>query len=104
MPLCSQCPHCLKNAPGSTITTFVKLDRGYVDEPVMFVSDGIPHSHDPNPYIATWRCQNGHEFQIENLKPCLGCPLDRRLVDEKRRNEEIIANRLQSTGPLIEYV
>jgi hypothetical protein len=97
----TRCPHCPKNATGTTCFTFVTLDHGYVDEPAVFERNGIPHCHNPNPVIGTWRCKNGHEFQSSTLRPCSGCSLERHNEEEKRHNDTETQNADQNCKGLV---
>lgn len=108
----SRCPHCLTtklivNEKGNTkevhnssaiISTFVRIDYPYIEEPVIFQLDGILHEHDSNPIVATWRCKDGHEFEISGKRPCNGCSLERQLHEQKRRDEANQTARTQRSN------
>lgn len=63
-----------------------------------FQEGDIAHEHDSNPRIGTWRCKNGHEFQIRGKKPCLGCGLERSRARQEAERNATQTNRMRSCG------
>jgi hypothetical protein len=61
----------------------------YVDEPYDFKDGDIYHKHDVNPRINTWRCKNGHEFQVTGTVPCLGCYLEQDINNRRAREASL---------------
>lgn len=66
------CPLC-----NNGIMRAIRVDTKYFNEPITFASGEFHHEHDPNPRVGTWVCGNGHEFQLEGLKCCIPCTLER---------------------------
>ena len=88
------CPVC-----DDTRIRAVRMDIGYIEEPVIFSSGGFDHEHDPNPRIGTWVCSNDHEYQVKRFLPCISCTLERQaaIKAEQRRINNTVQRRT-STG------
>lgn len=62
----ADCPNC--DAPGST-TDIVSTTMGSLSPP--------DHPHDPNRYVAWFKCRCGCEFNVKWKVPCNQCSYNR---------------------------
>lgn len=79
------CPIC-----GSVSLTAVNTHIDYKTDVVEFTEGDLLHIHDQNVRIVTWRCADGHEFEIKGVAPsCHGCTMsayyERQPKQEHRR-------------------
>lgn len=88
---CPVCKNCIMHA--------VRVEIEYDDEPIIFSVGDFRHEHDPNRRIGTWRCGNGHEYQLKGFRTCTACILERQaaireeqecLNDHNRQRRSII--------------
>lgn len=93
------CPHCTPGRVGRSILTHVDTYTEYVDEPYDFRVGDIHHQHDPNPRVTTWKCKNGHEFQLRGTMPCLGCYLEQSNANRIARETSYDDSRIRSRYP-----
>lgn len=70
-----RCSVCVQDGEPSTVFLVKRLPQSGPISPnaIFWDEQDRYHVHDSRPYIAQYRCDEGHRWRVETLEPCPSC-------------------------------